>query len=156
MPDLLPLLKAMAIALRRPALLDWASVAPVIGVHFDEVRLIGRNGAASAIQGGRLVEDDLPVDGVIIQPPRPEISLFFPDKALSEANISSRRFAADQRVVDSRSRRGYAIVFSIDDVSCAILVTEPGTFIDGVTVSERRPGQTELDGNAGVRELLQS
>lgn len=150
MPDLLALLKAMAVALRQPAPLDWASVAPLIGIHFDGVRPISRSGAASAIEGGGLVENDLPVDGVIVLPPRPEISLRFPGKALSEPDISGRQFAADQRIVDSRSGRGYAIVFPIGGVSCAILVTEPGAFIDGVTVSDPRPTQTALKGSADV------
>lgn len=136
MLDYLALLKAMAAALRSRGPFDWASVAPIIGLHFDGVRSIGRSGAASAVEGGVLVEEGLPVDGVICEAPRPEISLFFPDKALSEPDISTRRFARHQRIVKSRAGGGYSIVFAIGDVDCAILVKEPGAFINGLTVHD--------------------
>jgi hypothetical protein len=157
MPDVLTLLKAMAAALRGPAPLDWASIAPIIGLRFDGVRPIGRSGAASAIEGGSLIKEGIPVDGVIFQAPRPQISLLFADKTLSEPDISARQFAAIQHIAESRTGRGYAIVFMIGDVSCAILVTEPGAFIDGLTVSDPGPnGQTKQRSITDARETLQT
>jgi hypothetical protein len=134
-PDLLTLLEAMATALRRPGPLDWATIAPIIGLRFDGVRAIGRSSAASAIEGGTLIKEGLSVDGVIFPAPRPQISLLFPDKTPSDPNFSARQFAADQHIAESRTGRGHAIVFSLGDVKCAILVTEPGAFITGLTVS---------------------
>lgn len=157
MPDLLTLLETMAAALRSPGPLDWATIAPIIGLRIDGVRSIGQTGSASAIEGGTLVKDGLPVDGVMFQAPRSQISLLFPDKTLSEPNISVQRFAADQHIVESRTGRGYAIVFTIDDVSCAILVTEPGSFIDGVTVSDAKPsGQARQRSHGGAEQPPQS
>ncbi len=153
MPDYLALLKAMAAALRSGGPLDWACIAPIIGLRFDGVRSIGRTGSASAIEGGTLIKDGLPVDGVIFQAPRPKISLLFPDKALREPNIAVRQFAADQRIAKSRAGGGYSIVFTIDDVTCAVLVKEPGAFIDGLTVSDPgSPGQTRQGSSGNARE----
>jgi hypothetical protein len=157
MPDFLALLKAMAAALRGPAPLDWASIAPIIGLRFDGTRPVGRSGAASVTEGGSLIKEGIPIDGVIFQAPRPQIWLLFPDKALSEPDISAQRFAADQRIAESRTGRGYAIVFTIGGVSCAILVTEPGAFVDGLTVSDPGPtGQAKQPSIADARKALQT
>jgi hypothetical protein len=139
MPDLPTLLKATAAALRSPGPLDWVSIAPTLGLRFHGVRAVGHSGSASAIEGGRLIKEGLPVDGVIFRAPRPQISLLFPDKTLSEPNIFTYRFAADQHIAESRGGRGHSIVFAIGDVTCAILVTEPGAFVAGLTASFQRP-----------------
>jgi hypothetical protein len=133
LPDLLKLLQAMADALRISGPHDWAAIGPIIGVRFSGVRSIGTSGSASAIEGGSLVESGLAVDGVFVEPPRSQISLLFPDKALSEPNISRQQFATDQRVIKSRSGRGYAITFPVRGVECAILVGQPGEYIEGLT-----------------------
>jgi hypothetical protein len=137
MPDLLTLLQAMAAALRGPGPLDWATIAPSIGLRFDGVRAIGRSSSASAIEGGTLIQEGLPVDGVIFQAPRPQISLLFPDKTPSDPNFCARQFAADQHIAESRTGRGRAIVFSIGDVTCAILVTEHSSRVSPSAFNER-------------------
>jgi len=149
MLDYLALLKAMAAALRSRGPLDWASIAPLSGIRFDGVRSIGLTGSASAIEGGTLVKEGLPVDGVIFQAPRPEISLLFPERAVSEPNISVQQFAADQRIAKSRAGGGYSIVFTIDNVMCAVLVKEPGAFINGLTVSDLGPSGEARRGSSG-------
>jgi hypothetical protein len=137
MLDLAPLATAMAAALRNPGRLDWACVGPAIGLRFAGVRPIGTTGSAAAIEGGMLIGGGLPVDGAMLQAPR-QISLLFPGDALRDPDIADRSFAPDQRIVPSRAGRGYAIVFMIGDAECAVLVTEPGAFVSGLTVSEAR------------------
>jgi hypothetical protein len=124
--------------LKDPRPLDWASIAPFIGVRFQAVRPVGRSGSAAAIEGGTLIDGDRPVDGVAIQNPPRRISLLFPDSTLSDPEISSRQFAPHQRVVPSQTAGGYAIVFNIDEIECAVLTSEPGHLIDGLTASEPR------------------
>jgi hypothetical protein len=139
MLDVLTLLNAMAASLKNPSPLDWASIAPVIGVRYQGVRPVGRGGSASAIEGGTLIDGDRPVDGVAVQSPPRCISLLFPDSTLSDPVISSRQFAPQQRVVPSQTAGGYAIVFNIGEIECAVLASEPGNFIDGITAREPRP-----------------
>jgi len=138
MLDVLTLLKAIVASLKNPSPLDWASIAPVIGVRFQGVRSVGRSGSASAIEGGTLIDGDRPVDGVAVQSPPRRISLLFPDSTLSDPEISSRQFAPQQRIVPSQTAGGYAIVFNIDEIECAVLASEPGHLIDGLTASEPR------------------
>jgi len=139
MLDVLTLLKAMAGVLQDPRPLRWTSVAPAIGVRFQGIRPVGRSGSASAIEGGTLIDGDRPIDGVVFQSPSRQISLLFPDSTLTDPDISSRQFAPEQRIVPSRAAGGYAIVFNIGEVECAVLASEPGHVIDGLTVSELRP-----------------
>lgn len=136
MPDLLKLLDAMATALRSHGKLDWASVGPSIGVSFTGERSIGTSGAATAIRGGRLSDGGQAVDGVILQAPRPKISLLFADGGLNEPDFVHREFAPNQKIVKSRSGEGYAITFPIRDIACAILVDQPGERVSGLSVSD--------------------
>ena len=138
MLDVLTLLKAMAAALQSSKPLEWASIAPVIGVRFQGVRPVGRSGSASAIESGTLIDGDRPVDGIVFQSPPRRISLLFPDSTLSDPEISSRQFAPQQRIVPSQTTGGYAIVFNIGEIECAVLASEPGHLIDGLTASEPR------------------
>lgn len=144
--DLLALLKVMAAALQEPGRLDWASIAPALGLRLQGVKSLGRNGSASAIEDGTLNESEMRVEGVIYQTPPRRISMFFPDKKLSDPEIAARRFALEQRMVSSPAGGEYAILFNIGDVECAVLVSDPGSFIDGVTASE--VGQTDSPGTA--------
>ena len=134
--DVFALLKIMAAALHESGTLDWASIAPAIGLRLQGERLLGRSNSASAIEDGTLIENDARVEGVIYQTPPRRISMFFPDKKPSDPEIASRRFALEQRVVPSRTGGEYAILFNIGDVECAVLVSDPGSFIDGLTASE--------------------
>ena len=138
MLDVLTLLKAMAAALQSSKPLEWASIAPVIGVRFQGVRPVGRSGSASAIESGTLIDGDRPVDGIVFQSPPRRISLLFPDSTLSDPEISSRQFAPQQRIVPSQTTGGYAIVFNIGEIECAVLASEPGHLIDGLPASEPR------------------
>ena len=138
MLDVLTLLKAMAAALQSSKPLEWASIAPVIGVRFQGVRPVGRSGSASAIESGTLIDGDRPVDGIVFQSPPRRISLIFPDSPMSDPEISSRQFAPQQRIVPSQTTGGYAIVFNIGEIECAVLASEPGHLIDGLTASEPR------------------
>lgn len=144
MLDVVTLLKAMATSLKDPRPLDWASIAPVIGMRYQGVRPVGRNGSASAIEGGTLIDGDRPVDGVAIQSPPRRISLLFPDSTLSDPEIASRQFAPDQRIVPSQTKGGRAIVFAIGEIECAVLTSEPGDRINGLTVSEPRPSSRRV------------
>ncbi len=136
MLDVLTLLTAIAGALSKPGPLDWASVGPAIGVHLTGVRPIGTRETASAIEGGELVYQGLPVDGVISQTPRREISLFFPEGTVRDPDIATRRLGADQRIVPPRSGSGYASAFAIGDAECAVLVNDQKDFVVGVTARE--------------------
>ncbi|MGA2492034.1 MAG: hypothetical protein ABSF67_03685 [Roseiarcus sp.] len=138
MLDVLTLLEAMAVSLKNLGLLDWASLAPAMGVRFQGVRPVGRSGSASAIEGGTLIDGDRPVDGIVFQSPPRRVSLLFPDSTLSDPEIASRQFAPQQRIVPSQTAGGYAIVFNIDKIECAVLASEPGHLIDGLSASEPR------------------
>jgi len=54
------------------------------------------------------------------------------------AAAEQREFAPQQRIVSSQTASGYAIVFAIGEIECAVLVSEPGHLIDGLTASEPR------------------
>lgn len=138
-PDVLTLLNAMAVSLQNPQPLDWAWIAPAIGARIQGVKSIGRGDSATAIEGGTLIDGGQPVDGVVFQSSPRRISLLFPDSTLSDPEIASRRFAPRQRVVPSAAADGYAIVFNIGEIECAVLASEPGHVIDGLTASEPRP-----------------
>jgi hypothetical protein len=148
--DVLALLKVMAAALREPGPVDWVSIAPAIGLRLQGVRLVGRSDSASAIEDGKLIESGTRVEGVIYQTPPRRISMFFPDKKLGDAEIATRLFAVDQRIVPSRTGGEYAILFNIGDIDCAVLVSGPGGSIDGLTASE--VGQTD-SARAGSNRL---
>lgn len=142
--DVLALLNAMAAALTGAAPLEWDSIGPAIGLRFDSVTAIGRSDAASAIVGGTLIDDDAPIEGVIYKTPPRRISIFFPSKTVSDPEIARRVFAPEQRIVPSSAGGGYAVVFNIGDVECAVLASDPGGVIDGLTASEmRRTGDAQ-------------
>lgn len=130
----------MAAALHGESHVDWYSIAPAVGLRLQGVKSLGRNESATAIDGGAFIDGGEPVEGVIYQTPPRRISLFFPDKKPSDPEIAARRFAPEQRIVPSQTGGGYAIVFNIGDVECAVLVSEPEGVIDGVTASEAGPG----------------
>lgn len=96
-------LSVVADALSKPGSLDWASVGPTIGLRFTGVRPIGTKESASAIEGGELVDQGLPVDGVMSQTPQRGVSLFFPEGAVRGPDIATRQYGADQRMIPSRS-----------------------------------------------------
>ena len=137
--DVLALLKVMAAALREPDPLAWPSIAPAIGLRLQGVKFVGPSDSASAIEDGTLIESDARVEGVIYQTPPRRISMFFPDRELNDPEIATRRFALEQRVVPSRTGDEYTILFNIGEIECAVLVSGPGGFIDGLTASEVGP-----------------
>ena len=78
--------------------------------------------------------------------------MFFPDRKLNDPEIVARRLAPEQHFVTSQTGGGYAIVFNIGDVKCAVLVSESGSLIDDPTVSEL--GATDSAGAGSSRLSL--
>ena len=118
--DVLAVLNAMAAALTRRSPFGMELIGPAIGLRFESVTAVGRSDAALAIVGGTLVDDDTPIQGVVYKTPPRRISIFFPGKMVSDTEIAKRVFAPEQQIVPSSAGGGYAIVFNVGDVECAV------------------------------------
>jgi hypothetical protein len=142
MPDLLKLVTALAGVFHLPGPWDWNLIAPLIGLHFQALTAIGKSPSASVTKGGVLADGNLAVDGILLQAPTRQITLLFPDKTIRDPRIGEKRFAVDQRIQVSKAGGGYSIIFTVDDVSCAILVDYPDSVVAGVTVCDAEGAQS--------------
>jgi hypothetical protein len=124
----------MALALQRPGPLDWAEIAPALGLDIAGARLAGKATPLPAMTGARLNADGLIVGGVLSQFPNREIVLLFPAGAVHDANVFQAPLGSDPRIERSNAGPGYAIVSLFGDVEGTVLVSASDNIIEGLTV----------------------
>jgi hypothetical protein len=139
---MIDLRKAIAGIVRVMLAADFPEAGSIAkALHLDMAHAV-----LSTMKGGNLIIRDATLDGVEVYiiaaiTPRRDFYLFLRDAKIRYRDIEDEVFGDDQRINKSRYSEGFAVVFHIDGLECALTPDSQDAVVDAILCRPPKPDQ---------------